>query len=88
MRIQNGFALELTPEGGAMVTFPAGHALAGARLELNETALCLWCELSLGTDAYGLQALLRNRFSLSQAAAASTVDHFLSYLREADCLVE
>ena len=87
MKIQDGFVLQ--PDGdGYRVLFPEGHPDAGGALELNTTGAMLWQELCLGTDMYGLTALLRNTFDVEEAEASGAVARFVAQLKEVACLDE
>ncbi len=88
MRIRPGFVLKEIAGEYYAIPFDESYEEQGTMISLNHSAAFLWQQLEEETDENALCEAVEKMYQITTALAKDAVREFLSYLREAQLLIE
>ncbi len=88
MRIKPGFVLKEIAGEYYAIPFDESYEEQGTMISLNQSAAFLWQQLEEETDEKALCNAIVEMYGITNALAEDAVREFLSYLREANLLIE
>lgn len=88
MRIKPGFVLKEIAGEYYAIPFDESYEEQGTMISLNHSAAFLWQQLEEERDESALCRAVVDMYQITEALAEDAVREFLSYLREAQLLIE
>ncbi len=88
MRIRPGFVLKEIAGEYYAIPFDQNYEEQGTMISLNHSAAFLWQQLEEETDEKSLQQAVVEMYHITSALAEDAVKEFLSFVREAQLLIE
>ena len=88
MRIRPGFVLKEIAGEYYAIPVDGGYEEQGTMISLNQSAAFLWQQLEEESDEKSLCDAIIAMYGVTNALAEDAVKEFLSYLREAQLLIE